>query len=79
MLVEGVAQWNEPVTFDIFLADIPRMARLCFLVQALSDRRTNKRVPTGGQKHKVGRQVSGMVVVLVDFFLCESQTLGPVS
>lgn len=57
LLTECIVSWNDTLTFDIALADIPRNARLCFLVESVSDKRTTKRPATGGKGAKTGRQV----------------------
>jgi phosphatidylinositol-4,5-bisphosphate 3-kinase len=33
---EGEAQWDEDLTFNIKVCNIPRMARLCFVVYEVS-------------------------------------------
>ncbi|KAG8135936.1 putative Phosphatidylinositol-45-bisphosphate 3-kinase catalytic subunit beta isoform protein [Naja naja] len=35
--------WNEPLEFDINVCDLPRMARLCFVVYAVMDKMKNKK------------------------------------
>ncbi|XP_053165525.1 phosphatidylinositol 4,5-bisphosphate 3-kinase catalytic subunit beta isoform isoform X2 [Hemicordylus capensis] len=35
--------WNEPLEFDINICDLPRMARLCFVVYAVMDKMKNKK------------------------------------
>lgn len=49
----GLAKFSQPLTFDLQVADIPRMARLCFLLYAVLGRTKGK----GGKKGKDGRQV----------------------
>lgn len=35
--------WNEPLEFDINVCDLPRMARLCFVIYAVMDKMKNKK------------------------------------
>ncbi|XP_066475481.1 phosphatidylinositol 4,5-bisphosphate 3-kinase catalytic subunit beta isoform [Tiliqua scincoides] len=35
--------WSEPLEFDINVCDLPRMARLCFVVYAVMDKMKNKK------------------------------------
>lgn len=51
----GTIQWNEPISFDVKLQNLPRMARLCFMLYTNSDQRTKPakrtdRIATGGKK-----------------------------
>jgi phosphatidylinositol-4,5-bisphosphate 3-kinase len=69
MLYEAVVKWDESLTFEIALADIPRMARLCFLLETVSDRRANKKSTAGGKASRVGRQeVSALAWVNIPIF-----------
>lgn len=46
MLSGGHAKWEELLTFDLPLQNVPRMARLCFMLYMLSDKRTGKKPST---------------------------------
>ena len=66
MMANGVATWDEEISFKIRLADLPRMARICFLLYALSDRRTKdkKGNTTGGGKKNRHRQVQLILLIV---------------
>lgn len=46
MLTQGCAKWGEMLTFDLQLQNVPRMARLCFVLYMLPDKRSGKKTPT---------------------------------
>ena len=53
-LNDGYANWNQSITFDIQVCNVPRMARICFLLYTFHDRRSKAaRIPTGGMPKKV--------------------------
>ena len=58
----GLASFDEPLTFDLQVADIPRMARLCFLLYCVVDRKGKGGKNTLGKKAKDGRQVSSLIL-----------------
>ena len=49
---DETARWEESATLDVSLQDIPRMARLCFLLYAAPEKKTTK---TKARKFKVGK------------------------
>jgi Phosphoinositide 3-kinase C2 len=79
-ITEGATiQWNEPFVFDVSLTNLPRMARLCFMLYTSSDRRENNtmrpskgekkgRLPTGGGNKKVG--AAKVCTVVTVFCVC---------
>lgn len=52
VLTSSCATVDANLQFGIDVMDIPRMARLCFALVKLSDKRTGKRQHTGGKKQK---------------------------
>lgn len=46
MLHQGNAKWGEMLAFDLQLQNVPRMARLCFVLYMLPDKRIGKKTPT---------------------------------
>ena len=60
----SVMKWEEQMSFDLKLCNIPRMMRLCFLLYATGEQRKRQtgragRLPTGGKTVKAdGRRVS---------------------
>lgn len=55
-LIDSCVDWDEQLAFDLKLSDIPRMARLCFLLYACDKRANKKGAGTVGRKFKDGRQ-----------------------
>jgi len=58
----GRIQWNEPIAFDVKLQNLPRMARLCFMLYTNSDQRSKPttrkdRQATGGGKKTGAKKV----------------------
>ena len=49
-LEDDTAKWEESATLDISLQDIPRMARLCFMLYALPEKKSSK---AKGKRFKV--------------------------
>lgn len=57
--------WNEPLEFDINTCDLPRMARLCFAVYAVSDKaKTKKSTKTMNPSKYQTIRKAGKVVIL---------------
>ncbi|ELU18517.1 hypothetical protein CAPTEDRAFT_18019 [Capitella teleta] len=69
MVTEGVVTWNETITFELSIADIPRMARLCFLVESVAEKRKARQNTSGGRTGRVGRQeVNSLAWVNIPIF-----------
>ncbi|KAK2151241.1 hypothetical protein LSH36_371g03029 [Paralvinella palmiformis] len=55
---DGVVSWNQQLVFDLHLQDLPRMARLCFLLYSVSYKRKERKCSTltGTRVIKEGKQ-----------------------
>ncbi len=57
IMTEGCATWDANLIFELQLADIPRMARICFMLYATIDKRI-KKGGTIGKAVRDGKQVT---------------------
>lgn len=63
--------WNEPLEFDINVCDLPRMARLCFVVYAVMDKMKNKKSAKtlNPSKYQTIRKAGKVVRLSFHYFL----------
>lgn len=58
---EGVAQWDEELTFPIRVHNMPRMARLCFVIYELSKAKGKRR----GKDSKVRNALIILIILII--------------